>query len=130
MKVYVVMSGEWEDEGINKVYLSEQKAHEYCKEINLLLPEDDPDRCRAITWKTDDDKPILKNKWAKVFSYYHETVDFIDYAGGPQDPSVDSDDNLTFTIDVSVCENYSDVMELAKETLEKLKESGELLGNK
>lgn len=124
MKIYVVMSGEWEDEGINKVYLSGQKAQEYCKEMNLLLPEDDPDRCKVITWETDDDKPILKNKWAKVMSYYHETVDFIDYAGGPQEPSVDSDDNLTFTIDVSTRKDYSEVMELAEETLEKLKESG------
>ena len=130
MKIYVVMSGEWEDRGINKVYLSEQKAQEYCREMNLLLPDGDPDNCQVIIWETNDDKPILKTRWAKVFSYYHETVDFIDYAGGPQDPSVDSDDNLTFTIDVSVCENYSEVMELAKETLEKLKESGELLGNK
>jgi len=97
--------------------------------MNLLLPEDDHDRCKVITWETDDDKPILNNKWAKVMSYYHEAVDFIDYAGGPHEPSVDADDNLTFTIDVSTCENYSEVMELAERTLEKLKESGELCEN-
>ena len=31
---------------------------------------------------------------------------------------------------VVMSENYSEVLELAEETLEKLKESGELLGNK
>ena len=125
MKIYVVMSGEWEDEGINKVYLSKQKAQEYCHEMNLLLPEDDPDICRVITWGTDDDKPIPNNKWAQVMSYFCETIDFIDYTGGPQEPHVDSEGMLTFTIDVSTCKNYSEVMELAEKTLEKLKESGE-----
>ena len=125
MKVYVVMSGEWEDEGVNKIYLSEQKAQEYCYQMNLLLPEGDPDRCRIVIWETDDDKPILENKWAKMFSHDHETIDFIDYADGPQEPNIDSEGILTFTIDVSTCENYSEVMELAEETLEKLKESGE-----
>lgn len=129
MKIYVVMSGELEGIGINKVYLSKQKAQEYCHEMNLLLPEGGPDVCRVITWETDDDKPILKNKYAQVMSYDCETIDFIDYAGGSQEPHVGSDDNLTFTIDVSTCKNYSEVMELAEGTLEKLKESGELLGN-
>ena len=130
MKIYVVMSGEWEDRGINKVYLSEQKAQEYCREMNLLFPDGDPDNCQVIIWETNDDKQILKTKWAQVMSYDCETIDFIDYASRSQEPHVDSEGILTFTIDVSTCKNYSEVMELAEKTLEKLKESGELCGDK
>ena len=125
MKVYVVMSGEWEDRVINRIYLSEQKAQEYCQEMNLLLHEDYSGSCRVITWETDDDKPILKTRWAQVMSCGCETIDFAYYASGPQEPHVDSEGILTFTVDVSTCKNYSEVMELAEKTLEKLKESGE-----
>lgn len=125
MKIYVVMSGEWEDEAVDIVYLSEQKAQEYCHEMNLLLPKDDPDRCIVITWVTADDDPIVKTQYAQVMSYDCKTINSIEYAYEPQKPNVDSEGLLTFTIDVSTCKNYGEVMELAEETLEKLKESGE-----
>ena len=129
MKIYVVMSGEWEDNRIEKLFLSEQKAQEYCDEMNLLLPDGSPDICYVNTHDTYDDRELEKTRYAMVYASIYEwgqQVDFIDYAHEPVSVQQSDEDSVEFTIDVSTCENYSEVMELAEETLEKLKESGEL----